>query len=313
MLQQSNRLRCAFTIAEMLTVLAIIVLLMTLVLGAVSYVGTWQMKRQTEQTMVKALGHLDRWIEKIRNNVEHPLGTSWYKTNIRDVAANYAGSDASKAQRQKVLEFKLLYKYRTPMSYAELNSVPQGDPDIDALKNYLRPPSPRDQSSVCLAIILQHISAPGEFSEKELVLQDTYNDGRVGLLDAWRNPIRFYRYGYLAPTIYQQVGVNEIFSSYGKKDPDDPNALLSAPWWTFLTTNGLATSYLQEFAYGPWAKFPYNPAPPYGAPYGSPYQNNGQNLQGYLPLLLVSAGPDGVFGTSDDILSYTLRPVAGGR
>jgi prepilin-type N-terminal cleavage/methylation domain-containing protein len=67
MLQQSNRLRCAFTIAEMLTVLAIIVLLMTLVLGAVSYVGTWQMKRQTEQTMVKALGHLDRWIEKIRN------------------------------------------------------------------------------------------------------------------------------------------------------------------------------------------------------------------------------------------------------
>jgi hypothetical protein len=285
MLQQSNRLRYAFTIAEMLTVLAIIVLLMTLVLGAVSYVGTWQMKRQTEQTMVKALGHLDRWIEKIRNNVEHPLGTSWYKSNIRDVAANYAGSDASKAQRQKVLEFKLLYKYRTPMSYAELNSVPQGDPDIDALKNYLRPPSPRDQSSVCLAIILQHISAPGEFSEKELVLQDTYNDGRVGLLDAWGNPIQFYRYGYPYPNPKVKPVADEVFAKLIGKDPLDPAGILDNTWWS---------------SYAGWHKSNFG------------YDNTDFQAT-YAPLLLVSAGPDGVFGTSDDILSYTLRPVAGGR
>jgi hypothetical protein len=287
MLQQTNRLRCAFTIAEMLTVLAIIVLLMTLVLGAVSYVGTWQMKRQTEQTMVKALGHLDRWIEKIRNNVEHPLGTSWYKSNIRDVAANYAGSDASKAQRQKVLEFKLLYKYRTPMSYAELNSVPQGDPDIDALKNYLRPPSARDQSSVCLAIILQHISAPGEFSEKELVLQDTYNDGRVGLLDAWGNPIQFYRYGYPYPNPKVKPVADEVFAKLKGKDPLDPAGILDNNWWS-------------NPSYAGWHKSNFG-------------YNNTDFQATYAPLLLVSAGPDGVFGTSDDILSYTLRPVAGGR
>jgi hypothetical protein len=292
MLQQSNRLRCAFTIAEMLTVLAIIVLLMTLVLGAVSYVGTWQMKRQTEQTMVKALGHLDRWIEKIRSNAEHPLNTPSYNA-IKQVALQYADqSQAGFQQRAAVLRFKLLYKFRMPNNISELQTAAtnvlgsgDGDPDMKVIYSYNPITSPTDQSSRCLALILYHL-ARGDFSEKEI------DPVSMQVLDAWGNPIQFYRYGYPYPNPKVKPVADEVFAKLKGKDPLDPAGILDNNWWS-------------NPSYAGWHKsnFGYD---------NTDFQATYAQAT-YAPLLLVSAGPDGVFGTSDDILSYTLRPVAGGR
>jgi len=307
MLQQPSRLRYAFTLAEMLTVLAIILLLMTLVLGGVSYVGTWQMKRQTEQTMLKALGHLDRWIEKIRANAERPLNTPSYNA-IKQTALLYAvENQAGFQERATVLRFKLLYKLRMPMEISELQTAAtnvlgsgDGDPDMKAINSYNPASSPPVESSRCLALILLHL-ARGDFSEKEI------DPVSVQLLDAWGNPIRFYRYGYLALSHYPNLPViaqEHLGTMPGSKDPLDPAGVLKADgsfnWWTITTgqlppkdTNG--SWHYDEF------KYPYYPKPPTGPP------------TDYLPLLLASNGPDQNPFTSDDILSYTLRSVAGGR
>jgi hypothetical protein len=120
------------------------------------------------------------------------------------------------------------------------------------------------------------------------------------LLDAWGNPIRFYRYGYLAlsgypnlPTIAQE----HLGTPSGSKDPLDREGVLNPSWW--ITPTGQPPPNTTN---GSWHYSQFQ----YPLSFNSPPAD-------YLPLLLVSAGPDGVFGTSDDILSYTLRPVAGGR
>jgi hypothetical protein len=119
------------------------------------------------------------------------------------------------------------------------------------------------------------------------VLPDTYNDGRAGVLDAWGNPIQFYRYGYPYPNPKVKPVADEVFAKLKGKDPLDPAGILDNNWWS-------------NPSYAGWHKSNFG-------------YNNTDFQATYAPLLLVSAGPDGVFGTSDDILSYTLQPVAGGR
>jgi len=102
--------RTGFTLIELIVVMAILIVIASLTIGAVSKSFGWIKQKNTEQTMTKVIQRLQRTIDRINKEVD-----DWPPTTERLILDQAAGS----FERARVLKFQYLYKWNFPNTYAE--------------------------------------------------------------------------------------------------------------------------------------------------------------------------------------------------
>lgn len=221
--------RPAFTLTELLVVIALIIVLGALGIGAASKGVGWVKQRATETTMTKVIQRLQRRIDQIYKEAEDwPTGTETL------LLLEAAGSP----ERAQVLKVLYLYKWSFPSTYAEaFHNVqesrilydPAGYPPARAIlgrltKGYPAIPDPfavnpappftvfwaggtpavsdmptaiPAQSAACmLAAYIGANGSPDDFSADELTVANSVaGDGNQMLVDAWGTPYLFLRHG----------------------------------------------------------------------------------------------------------------------
>ncbi|HQR41402.1 MAG TPA: type II secretion system protein [Gemmatales bacterium] len=102
--------RNAFTLIELIVVMAIIVVLATLGIGAMSKSFNWIKQKNTEQTMTKVINRFQRVIDRLYKEAD-----DWPSITEQFILDQAAGS----FERARVLKVLYLYKWNFPNSYAE--------------------------------------------------------------------------------------------------------------------------------------------------------------------------------------------------
>jgi prepilin-type N-terminal cleavage/methylation domain-containing protein len=293
----NRRSREAFTLIELLVVIAIMAMLMTLAVTGLGVAHNWTLSGNTERTLIKTHAKIDKYLERTVQQARSldPDAARYPVANA--MFPNYATSNRDR-RAMKVVQLKELYRYRFPTNYWEiLQGQQRGDPDATSMweaftavynrnpATVTRPTAEPDisaQAGACLALIYSRFGSLDSFSPQEL--KDTNGDGLRELCDAWGRPLLFYRYGYNAPAFFQ-ARAREAYppdpSGLTRLDPDDPERLLLTVWGN-LNTNQRA-AFTNTFGYDP------------------------RTATYFAPLVIISAGPDGVFGTADDMDSYRLK------
>ena len=257
--------RGGFTLIELVVVLGIILLLVSLSVGAVMKLVVFQQRRNTEQVILKVDKALQQqWKEVVTQA----------KTEVPNPIAVYlANGDSRRAQ---VIHILMCLRREFPNSFQEatqtisLNNVGNFGPNaayVRALQNYNAGNNwggrtPEDQSSACLYLTLKQRRGGVTFDPdislaagQELV--DPVSDGVKEIIDNFssRNnaafqPIIFNRWpcnvGAGVAVYGSGVGVNSSSPAFGviqpftpstPADPQDPEALLAnAGWLTWLQT-----------------------------------------------------------------------------
>ncbi len=306
----NSRIRPAggFTMLELLVVMGIIIFLAgLLVMGVSSALGSAK-ERATKATIRKIDGLLTQRMDaftraiKVQDDSANNSGLPQYATTSRTISGN-------NLSRAKVLGRKVAFRDGFPQSLAEAGKTPAAGDD------------PRTQSSEAMYIFLTEMEAFGsppvdadQFTSSEVA--DTDGDGLMEFIDAWGNPIRFYR----TPT--------RLIRPAPSSDPDDPQTLDNNGNYAFPVTSNYAQGI------GPSLFFANMPSdltkdaddqlgvivkPRWR--YGSGSQMSAQEFERRyhtpdtwsLPLIL-SAGPDGelgIFEASADTSDVNLPSING--
>lgn len=288
--------RSGFTLIEILVVVGIILLLMTISVGALrSAIGTAR-QNQTEATIMKVNGLMQQRLDAFyrameRTNLQQAkdkMKRDWYSTY------NFVPPDAA----IEVMTKKSIIQSRFPQNYLERNLLtnpPMGATVVAA--NH----KPVTESASLLYWILTNSEVYGvgpvdesEFSSTEV--RDTDGDGLLEFVDGWGRPLRYYRWpthlfrpGNTVTNVSPGVdssgnltavdrtfatliwsGLPALPTAAGEfdplvRDPDDPTGQLLR----FVTLNPTAMTGVQNF-------------------YGTPST--------YNAFLIISAGPDGNLG-----------------
>ncbi len=219
-----NQARWAYTFTELLVVVALIVVLAALGMGAASKGYGWVKQRATETTMQKVLERFQRRIERLNKEAKE-----WPSATELRILTQAAGSP----QRALALKVLYLYKWSFPNTYAEafhnvqesrmlydpangyqpavaiLNKLRSGNPAIpDPMSvaaniawNGGTPPLANIaaeipyQSAACLLASFENTAASSrdELSPTELATVPT--DQNQMLVDGWGSPFLFMRHG----------------------------------------------------------------------------------------------------------------------
>ena len=285
--------RPAFTLVELIVVIAIIVLLAGLTTAAVMEVLAVQQKRATEATIQKVASELDRQWKAVVDQAKNEQVPSSVLTQL-------AGNDP---RRARVIWIKLRLKQEFPMSYAEAKNPDLGLGYISA-KNAFKvlPPAANDpytESSACLLLALTQghrgVTWDVDQSLGAGFAQDTDGDGFKEIVDTWGKALYFVRWPTTNPDLNPALAPVQ-----GINDNQDPDGLLSDPSW--VNTGGAKTFQTLCGSNLPWQSYNYQVAAK------ASYKN--------LNPFVASAGPDGArlpnnkcYGTGDDIYSYRLRSL----
>ncbi|MBX9622194.1 MAG: type II secretion system GspH family protein [Gemmataceae bacterium] len=304
--------RAAFTLIELLVVISILAILAAFVAGGIGMVRTAQMKKATEETMIKLQLALEGQWKSVADDA-----SSRNKPPSSEVVAFCDGDP----DRARSLWVYLNLKREFPQTFAEArNPTPPapgvpGLTSIPARSTFAKLPNVvpanaverRDQAAVLLYLILSEKSSKGSTFSADDVTQSAQGEvtvngftGRV-FKDAWGGPVTFVRFTQTAelnrpPYTPAQAGAN-LFDSI------DPGRKL---WGTWTTAANKAQAE-SVFGAGFFTFDQANPDPTAG---GRPIWNRRPTV--------ASAGPDkdGQYppaGDDDDILGYRLTRQGGGN
>jgi prepilin-type N-terminal cleavage/methylation domain-containing protein len=230
--------RSAFTLLELLVVVAIVGILVALSTSAVFKFISTQRTASTRAALGQIATRLDtQWSEVTRKAHDEPL-PSYLLANPDFLAM--VGGDTHDVARARVVYIKLRQRQAFPMTFDEaLNPAPL--PRLKPYAVYLNDlgvarstsQTAPYESAICLLMALER--SPGSAGVKAEDLGGTATLALPGgearyLVDYWRTPLAFCRW----PTGDQQL--NPQGPSPGRNDPDDAEGLLNIPAW--LATPG---------------------------------------------------------------------------
>jgi prepilin-type N-terminal cleavage/methylation domain-containing protein len=283
--------RSAFTMIEMLVVVAIIGVLAALAAGATMQVISNQRKSNTEETITKVAGALDKlWKAEVARAKEEPIPYEILNGNpdlngtpdptkprqwglIRMASPdpnNPQPNDLLVMRRARVIWIALRLKQRFPMNFAEavsptpaqvqLSGVPYlqmpADPVFSrALSGQTIMPSlpPHDyESSVCLLLALSQGRGAG-FSQERLSSGELADfNGLKTIVDAWGRPLTFYRWPMGGEIAASNPYIESTATQIVIRNPLDPDAVLMQPDRS-PTQPGWNTAIRNSSRFGVWA------------------------------------------------------------
>jgi prepilin-type N-terminal cleavage/methylation domain-containing protein len=229
--------RSAFTLVELMVVIAIIAALIALTAGGVmKYIGS-QMRANTQGTLDKTQSQLNKAWSKVKDQAYSekidPVVEAW-------IQANLSGTDANSPGRTRVLYVKLKLRQVFPMNFNEaINPAPL--PPLPAYKTYLNQlgitasTGAPYESSACVLMALQRgVSGAGvEPSDLTaggaLAVVPTPKGTLNYLADAWGQPLYFTRVpvGSAALNSNPFPGGGQV----GNNDLLDPQGYLQTGGW----------------------------------------------------------------------------------
>jgi prepilin-type N-terminal cleavage/methylation domain-containing protein len=307
--------RGAFTLVEMLVVLAIIFILVSLAAGAIMKVLTVQQQHVTQQTVQKLDGALNSHLKSVIDTAKAEAPQVPTNPTLNPLAWQLSGNDQRRAQ---VIHVLMCLKREFPNSFSEAvnpfpyyqqsgySSMPPNPSYVRALTNISNRANPVDEASSCLYLALKQSRRGSNFdpdsalSTAELVTP--FGDGVKEIYDAWSRPINFIRWpvtngpkmGSVGP---YPVGTLQSFPPPPQRpnppaDSEDPELLLvDANWLKWLqNTPGFMLLWQQNVGY----------------PLGS-VDNSGNRFQYALAPLIMSNGYNGNPYDSDDIYNIQAR------
>jgi prepilin-type N-terminal cleavage/methylation domain-containing protein len=286
--------RAGFTLVELMVVIAIIGIVIALTTSAALQVVSYQRGSTTESTIKTLSTILQRQYTAVIALAE--------KESIPPAVLTMAGGDAKRA---RVIWKKLRLRQAFPMNFTEAlapwNLSPPFSPllqpaDLPGLAAYKSaiaqmgtPPSanPADwhnESAACLMMALRQGFGGNQFSEDSIAVTAVGTDraGRKMFLDAWGNPLVFYRF----PTANDELDKTSPLGAYDPnnprtwfRDPLDPEGLLESPDWN--NPGSPSAKLFEQYCH-----------PVHETALGSKrYQRSH-----YLILVIASAGRDGILG-----------------
>lgn len=181
----SCRAKSAFTLVEIVVVIAIVTFLLALSASVLANALTIAKQRATQATITKVHGLLQQRVEAFNRALDRlNLAPSTAKLK-RDLGLGTAASDKA----CEILVRKQIFQSRFPQNFYEQ------DITISASAPHLR----QTESSALLYWLLTKSEIYGvspvdesEFSTSEV--RDTDGDGLLEFVDAWGHPLRFYRW-----------------------------------------------------------------------------------------------------------------------
>lgn len=288
------RLR-GFTLIELMIVIAIIALLFSAIAVAAMYAIGGAKVAATRATIVKVQGLLQARIDSVmRKDPERTL------VDTLAVPARFPNR-----KQAEVMARKFTFRQAFPQTWLEIETY---YPNLLILSNETAPPTASRtaaQSSEVLLFLLTRANVlgyppegDGAFTTSEL--GDSDANGKMELIDAWGNPLRFYRW----PTRLVRGGA---WAAGGFTPSSTARAMMpSLPTTTsdlihdsddkygFLQVTGLAQSGLTLVE----GTYPGNYFEDGTTTTGLRFSNLGQfhTPETYTSPLIVSAGPDRVLG-----------------
>jgi prepilin-type N-terminal cleavage/methylation domain-containing protein len=315
--------RPGFTLVELLVVMAIIVVLLSLVVGGIVGLINTQQQATTED-MFRTVD------SKLRQHWNYVVAQAKKETPMPAVFA-LAGQGQTPAipnvaERAQVIHVKLRLMQAFPQSFLDVQNPPYAGllPDNRYTATYAKairpmPAGPVDMSKhqgvtekSALLVLALSIARPNQESVLKLDSlssgnrADTDQDGLVEIVDTWGSPIQFERFptvSTLNASIITDLN-NQVpqTASPGAtpngvvNDPLDPKGTLQAPAWY---NSKLRTAYETILT----GNVPGFNDPQYGSVPQYAYQITGY----YSAPTMYSAGPDRQFVTTDDLFSFRLR------
>jgi prepilin-type N-terminal cleavage/methylation domain-containing protein len=273
-----NQARRAFSLIELLVVVAIITVLAGLIMAGVAAVRTRQQARTTEDIVYKLQGGIDNQVKAINEAVRADRKA---KTPQFLSLAAYCGDE----DRAEALLMYCKLRQAFPQNYTEATTpFTVGGVPFPVHTAYVGIPNlstftAEQQSGALLYFALVNLAVGGNKFEMDSVnsaLMDIAANVRV-FKDGWNRPVGFKRF-------YEAAELNsspftDVKTTY--KDPYDVLGRLS-------TTNAAWTVAMQTAAQ---------------TAVGATFDNNNKSIT------VFSAGQDGAYNTGDDVFGYRLRKL----
>jgi hypothetical protein len=223
---------------ELLLVVGIIGLIASMTVVAFLQVVVTQRRNTTAQTVKTASSLLDRQWTAVRDQaMKEDIPSS-----VLPTLQNWASGSSNSAALVRLMWVKMRLKQAFPTNFTEALSPSP----LWAMPTYKQaltqagasgsiPPDPAE-SSVCLLLALQlgHATTVSEDVLGSATIADSKWSGLSQLVDAWGQPLAFYRY----PTANTELDkLNPAATGPGTKarDPLDPTGLLMDPGWNNWT------------------------------------------------------------------------------
>jgi prepilin-type N-terminal cleavage/methylation domain-containing protein len=307
--------RSGFSLIEILVVIGLIAFLTAAMVAVIPRVGNAAKVASTKATIKKVdemlndrINGFRRWIQK--QDQQAGLGTPGYVLQAQATSGSTILSPGTSLAAAKVIAIKTLFRSYFPQTYAELNNTyfPQTGAPPSSTSNA--------QSAACLYLIITKgplfdTEPPSAADLKAIETADTDGDGVPEIVDAWGQPLRFYRWPtrLVRPAAYSSTNMTGALTSPGPIDEVPQQPVATPPPSVFIPPSPLAIAMIgavprpsvpvwtKSTQYSPGAKVVSGNTTS-GSSNSVIYQCVGAGTSG--------AGPASPFGTTAQVVGTTI-------